>query len=176
MSDRRDRLVQLLHEAHDQPGPEPTGSLGGHLNGDAILLTGHDPHCRVYTTLRCTCWQRSLRELDHALALLKAEAPVHHGHLAARHLNYAVVRRQVWYRHGRYQTASNEHVAYPQLERGRTPPTQRYDAVLHVWAKWVDPLIVIAALDRLEALYRGEIDLPADSGGRGHPLSERAVA
>lgn len=173
---RHERLVELLH-LRAASGGSAGGGLGRPLHGDAILLQDHDKDCRIFTRLRCTCWQRSLTELDRALAQVKLEHPVHHGHLAARHLNHATVRRQVWYRYGRYQTALNEHVTYPIHDRGRTPPTQTYDCILHVWAAWVDSLIVTQALDLLAAAYQGEVWLPTDAGGgRGTPLSERDAA
>jgi hypothetical protein len=160
---RRRDIVALLEQYDDLLGI--TGSNQGY-GGEGITILSHARNCGVYTQLRCNCWQRSLTELDRALCELRLEKPVHHAHLVARHRDYTTVRRTVWYRHGRYQHATNEHVTYPQLERGKTPPTQAYDCVLHVWRPWVDPLIVIAALDRLEQLYRGEVRLPSDNAKR----------
>lgn len=162
--ERSDRLLALLEEYRTDTASQG-GGLGGTLHDDAILLSNHDPHCQLNGDLRrvkprCTCWRQSLDELRRALAALKQTHPVHHAHLVARHLQHERTQRNVWFRNGRYQTAPNERVVYPDLAPGRTPPTREYQATVITWRPWVDLLIVAQALELLATEFRGEIRLP----------------
>src|SRR5438105_4424721 len=116
---RQERITELLERWDDlQALVSAAGGRGGETR---VPLAAHDKGCAVFSSLRCTCWLRSLAELEAQLRRLRAEDPRAYAHLNARYRHAERVRRQ-WlrYRGGCWQgVAGNEAVLIPAFVPGQ---------------------------------------------------------
>lgn len=103
------RLLEQLPELTD-PG---TGTAGTPGSGDRVITMPHDPHCAYLKTSppRCTCWRRSVVELERLLYELQFHNFAWFRQLTLRYLRAQHITRELTYSHGTWQgLAENEAV------------------------------------------------------------------
>jgi hypothetical protein len=105
-------IRELLERLWDlaEPGGSGEGIPG---TGDRVQLMPHDPRCHVldWNPPLCTCWRRSIVELERLLYRMQFEAPTLFRHLRYRYLQCEHVTKTASYQAGRWHGISvNEQV------------------------------------------------------------------
>lgn len=164
----REVIRALLERWDDLAGLSSRGTGGG--SEERAAIRGHARGCGVFSSLRCSCWLRSVDELDRCLRTLRASRPDVYRHVEARYGQTVKARR----RHVRFRAGhwlglqANEAVLIPRFDersKGRVGERERvYDEILLVrWPHWVRAGTAEEGLEMIEREFHGTPALPAEA-------------
>jgi hypothetical protein len=149
---KRDTIIELLRRYRDAECTLERSTGTG--DGAAPLMPA--------------CWNESFRELERCLHVLSGERPKQARQLLARYVDPQISRRRLIGKRGKDEAVTFKDVPTHSevLSYAKLPDSDRaaneWDVVLASWPRWVRTPLVESALDRIEALFKGEPYLPQE--------------
>lgn len=164
----RETLIVGLLRNHDLG----SSSLREGVRGDSgsVGLLPHAGYCRMRTgnaliqRPHCTCWLRSVRELERCLSVMKETKRPHWWHVNERYVQ--AIRKPLTVKVSRWQPL----VDHTQVEviglLNKTDLNKRGDGetrvLVEMWRPGIDPLRVTEGVTWLAATFNGSPELPVE--------------
>jgi hypothetical protein len=162
---RREALIVQLLRARGFAEPGGGGQPAGYHDAGVALLP-HDERCRINTSngrLRCSCWLRSLAELERRLAELRVEERKLWEAVHARFVACERRPRVVYVKRGRpLPVAGWEVLGLVDRTQLNTHGTGSCRLLVESWDSRVSEAEWTAGISWLSERFRGPLNLPAE--------------